>query len=138
MSVFPMQSSDPNIEMARLQKEVSRKLGLSLDKLVFNYTEVEGGSKLELVTINPKHDQSFLFHSLVAKDKLSALNELFDYVSKHFRKEQSYTVQWAQQQGELHTSYFRARDMFEVLEKFYHGRHRDDYIIFSVTLNPIA
>lgn len=133
-----MQSSDPNIEMARLQKEVSRKLELPLDKLVFNYSEEEGGTKLELVTINPKHDQSFLFHSLVAKDRLTALSEMFDYVSKNFRKEQSYTVQWSQHQGELHTSYFRARDMFEVLEKFYHGRHRDDYIIFSITLNPIA
>lgn len=133
-----MQSSDPNIEMARLQKEVSRKLELPLDKLVFSYTEEDGGTKLELITINPKHDQSFLFHSLVAKDRLTALNEMFDYVNKHFRKEQSYTVQWAQQSGELHTSYFRARDMYEVLDKFYHGRQKDDYIVFSITLNPIA
>lgn len=133
-----MNSADPNIEMARLQREISRKLDLPLDNLVFNYTTEDEGVRLELITINPKHDQSFLFHSVVAPNKLKALGDLFDYVLQTFRKEQSYTVQWAKKEGELHTSYFRARDMFEVLEKFYHGRVKDDYLIFSITLNPIA
>ncbi len=124
--------------MARLQKEVSRKLGLTLDKLVFNYRDEEGKTRLDLITINPKHDQSFLFHSLVAADRLEALGAMFDYVDKHFRKDQSYTVQWAQQSGELHTSYFRAKDMYEVLDKFYHGRPKEEYNIFSITMNPIA
>lgn len=133
-----MNSADPNIEMARLQREISRKLELPLDNLVFDYTQAGDRVKLELITINPKHDQSFLFHAVSADDKLTAMRELLDYVVQTFRKEQSYTVQWAKKGGELHTSYFRARDMFEVLEKFYHGRIKDDYLVFNITLNPIA
>jgi len=133
-----MNSTDPNIEMARLQREISRKLELPLDNLVFNYTPEGDQVKLELITINPKHDQSFLFHALQAEDKITALRNLLDYVVQTFRKEQSYTVQWAAKGGELHTSYFRARDMFEVLEKFYHGRVKEDYLVFNITLNPIA
>jgi predicted enzyme involved in methoxymalonyl-ACP biosynthesis len=133
-----MKSSDPNIEMARLQREISRKLELPLDNLIFDYTAEGDAIRLELITINPKHDQSFLFHAVVAADKLTALSELLEYVAQTFRKEQSYTVQWARKAGELHTSYFRARDMYEVLDKFYHGRVKEDYLVFNITLNPIA
>jgi len=134
-----MQPSDPHIAIARLQKDISRHLDLPLDKLIFNYSTEGEKVTLELITINPKHDQSFLFHSVIGADKVEALNSLLDYVDKHFRKEQSYSVQWAQKGGgELHTSYFRARDMYDVLDKFYHGREKDEYLIFTITLNPIA
>jgi hypothetical protein len=134
-----MYSADPNIEIARLQKDISRKLDLPMDKLVFNYLQQPSGVRFELITINPRHDQSFLFHTVDAPTRIAALEQMVEYITLNFRKEQSYTVQWAQKgSGEFHTSYFRARDLYEVLDKFYHGRDRDQYTVFSVTLNPIA
>ncbi|WNJ19405.1 hypothetical protein [Pontibacter sp. G13] len=139
MTTIPMSSSDVHIEVARLQNEISRKLNLSLDQLIFNHQEIDGQHSLELITINPKHNQSFLFHTITADSKVNALSLMADYVTKKSQVKQSYTVQWSQKgEGDLHTSYFRAMDMHEVLEKFYHGRTKDDYTIFSVTLNPIA
>ena len=134
-----MQGQDQHIETARLQQLISRQLELSLSQLIFNYTQETEGVKLDLITINPKHDQSFLFHSVNAADKVEALNLMLDYSAKTFRRNQSYTVQWSQRgSGELHTSYFRARDMFDVLNKFYHGREQHDYVLFSLTMNPEA
>ncbi|RMG70845.1 MAG: hypothetical protein D6722_08020, partial [Bacteroidetes bacterium] len=104
---------------------------------MFNYTNVEAGVRLELITVNPKHDQSFLYHSIEAGSKEEALRQMSDYVVKNNQVKNSYTVQWAQKgSGELHTSYFRARDIYGVLEKFYHGRDKGDFTIFSITLNP--
>ncbi|MDX1907037.1 MAG: hypothetical protein SF053_08365 [Bacteroidia bacterium] len=135
----PIPAPDQHVEIARLQRDISRKLDLPMDKLVFNFRENSPGITLELITINPRHDQAFLFHTVEATGKTEALEMMLDYVVKSFRKEQSYTVQWAQRgSGELHTSYFRAQDMYEVLDKFYHGRQADTYIVFSVVLNPIA
>ncbi|TAE47498.1 MAG: hypothetical protein EAZ89_17750 [Bacteroidetes bacterium] len=132
-------STDLNLEIARLQKDIGRKLDVSLDNLIFNYSASGDHIKLELFTINPRHDQSFLFHTVMGKDKVEALEQLLDYVLKTHNKERSYTVQWSKKgAGELHTSYFRARDMYDVLEKFYRGREKDEYVVFSVTMNPIA
>lgn len=139
MSTESARITDINLEIARLQKDISRKLDLSLDHLIFNYLQLDASLRLELFTINPRHDQSFLFHAIEGRDKVDALEKMLDYVLKNYNRERSYTVQWAKKGGgELHTSYFRARDMYEVLEKFYKGRDRDDYTVFSITLNPIA
>ncbi len=54
---------DKNLEIARLQKEIGDYIGMGADSLVFNYEEVpNGGIKLFLITLNPAHNQSFLFH----------------------------------------------------------------------------
>lgn len=132
-------STDPHITVARLQQEISQKLNLNLEHLIFNYTALPEGVRLELITVNPKHDQSFLYHSTEAPSKEEALRRMSDYVIKNNQAKNSFTVQWTQKGiGELHTSYFRARDIYEVLEKFYHGQEKGDFTIFSITLNPIA
>lgn len=134
-----MHSADPHIASARLQKDISLRLDLPLDNLIFNFEATGKGSKLELITINPKHEESFLYHTVEAPGKLEALEKMLEYVTKTSQVKQSYTVQWSQRgKGGLHTSYFRARDVYEVLEKFYHGRDKEDYTIFSLTLNPVA
>ncbi|GAB4420701.1 MAG: hypothetical protein OHK0039_34590 [Bacteroidia bacterium] len=134
-----MLTPDINLIIARLQSDISQKLGLPLENLVFNYVESAEGVGLELITINPKHDQSFLFHAVSGSDKQDALQKMVEYVLQNSKQKSSYTVQWTQKGlGELHTSYFRARDIYEVLEKFYHGRDKDRYTIFSITLNPVA
>lgn len=131
---------DPNIEIARIQKSISKLLELPLDKLVFDYQQ-NGGDEvtLNLITINPRHDETFLFHTTAGPDKLSALQAMQEYAEKKHGKKQSYTVQWAQKgKSELQVSYFRARSMYEVLDKFFHGRNADEYTIFSIQLNPVA
>lgn len=130
---------DRNIEIARIQNTISKRLELPLDKLVFDYTQENELVQLNLVTINPRHDETFLFHTTEGADKLEALQQMLDYVEKKHSKKLSYTVQWAQKgKAELQVSYFRARTMYEVLDKFFHGRNQDEYTIFSVHLNPVA
>ena len=134
-----MEGQEQHLEVARLQQLISHQLELPLSQLIFNYTQEDEGVKLDLITINPKHDESFLFHSSVGADKITVLNTMVDYAAKTYRRKQSYTVQWSQRgSGDLHTSYFRARDMFEVLEKFFHGRNQHEYVVFSLTMNPVA
>lgn len=130
---------DQNIEIARIQKSISKWMELSLDKLVFDYTQDGDQVKLNLITINPRHDETFLFHTTEGGDKLTALQSMLEYVEMKHAKKQSYTVQWAQKgTADLQTSYFRARSMYEVLDKFFHGRNAEEYTVFSIQLNPIA
>ncbi len=130
---------DRNIEIARIQREISKALELTLDHVVFDYTQEDGLVQLNLITINPRHDETFLFHTTEGTDKLEALQQMIEYVEKKHAKKQSFTVQWAQKgKSELQVSYFRARTMYEVLDKFFHGRNAEEYIIFSIQLNPIA
>ena len=64
---------------------------------------------------------------------------MLDYVKTHREKKNSYTIQWSMRNSnELHTSYFRAKDVLEAIEKLYFGRDANSLIIFSVVLNPIS
>jgi len=130
---------DNNIEIARLQNEIIKSLGMNPDRVVFNFQDRPGQIKLQLITINPIHEQSFLLHATHGTDKVDALQKMADYVNSKFREESSYTLQWALMgDNKLHTSYFRANNIYEVLDKFYFGREPNSYTIFSITLNPIS
>lgn len=132
-------ASDVHVEAARMQQQIKDYLGLRTSDLMFEYSLVEGRVKLDLITINPRHNQSFLFHSEQGADKVDALHKMLDYVQSYKEKENSYTIQWvAKGEHELHTSYFRASNILEVLEKLYYGRDRNTITVFSVVLNPIS
>lgn len=131
--------NDLHVEAARLQKEIKSYLGLRSNALIFEYGEVENKIKLDLITINPRHNQSFLFHSELGYDKIEALKKMLDYIQNYREKEGSYTIQWiANGQKELHTSYFRASNMYDALDKLYYGRDMNQITVFSVVLNPVA
>ena len=130
---------DAHVEAARLQQVIIEYLGLRASDLLFEYSVLEGKTKLDLITINPRHNQSFLFHSERGTDKVDALRKMHDYVRNYKEKENSYTIQWvATEKKELHTSYFRAGNILEALEKLYYGRDRATITVFSVVLNPIS
>ena len=132
-------STDVHVEAARVQQQIKDHLGLRTSDLIFEYTIVDGKTKLDLITINPRHNQSFLFHSETGADKIDALKKLLDYVQNNKEKENSYTIQWvAKSANELHTSYFRASNILNALEKLYYGRDRNPITVFSVVLNPIS
>lgn len=132
-------SSDIHVEAARIQKEIKSHLGLRSSDLIFEYNNTDGKVKLDLITINPRHNQSFLFHSVMGFDKVDALNKMLDYVEHYKEKESSYTIQWiAKGNKELNTSYFRASSVYDALDKLYYGRDSNTMTVFSVVLNPVA
>src|SRR5688572_17285225 len=131
--------SDMHVEAARVQQEIKSYLGLRTSDMVFEYTTIDGKVKLDLITINPRHNQAFLFHSETGADKVDALRKMLDYVQSSKEKENSYTIQWvAKGEGdkELNTSYFRASNVLDALQKLYYGRDMNTITVFSVVLNP--
>lgn len=134
-----MTLTDQNVETAKYQKDISQRLGLDSDNLIFNYKQKNETVRLDLVTVNPKHEQSFLFHTITGTDKIDALKKMLEYIEKHYHNENSLTVQWIKiGENKLHTSYFRAQNMYEALDKFYYGRDMGHYKIFSIALNPVS
>ena len=131
--------SEMHVEAARIQQEIKDYLGLPSSDLVFEYTNVDGKVKLDLITINPRHNQAFLFHSETGSDKVEALKKMLSYVQSYKEKENSYTIQWVVKGGkELHTSYFKAANIMDALQKLYYGRDMNTITVFSVVLNPIS
>lgn len=131
--------TDIHVEAARIQQEIKDYLGLRTADMVFEYTPVDGKVKLDLITINPRHNQAFLFHNETGADKVDALKKMLNYVQNYKEKENSYTIQWvAKGDTELHTSYFRAGNIMDALQKLYYGRDMNTITVFSVVLNPIS
>lgn len=132
-------SSDVHVESARIQQQIKGYLGLRTSDLIFEYSVMDGKTKLDLITLNPRHNQSFLFHSETGSDKVDALKKMWSYVQNFKEKDNSYTIQWVVSgEHELHTSYFRASNIFNALEKLYYGRDRNMITVFSVVLNPVS
>jgi len=132
-------TSDAHVEAARVQQQIKDYLGLRSSDLMFEYTLLDGKTKLDLITISPRHNQSFLFHSETGAEKVDALKKMLEYVQSYKEKENSYTIQWVtKSDSELHTSYFRASNILDALEKLYYGRDRNTITVFSVVLNPIS
>jgi len=132
-------SSDIHVESAKIQREIKNYLGVNSSELVFEYSAHDGRQKLDLITINPRHNQSFLFNSTLGFDKVDALNKMLNYVKNLRDEESSYTIQWmAKDEKELHTSYFRASNILDSLDKLYYGRDRNTITVFSVVLNPVS
>jgi hypothetical protein len=134
-----MTRPDQNVEIARYQKDIAVRLGMDPQNLIFNYKQKNETVRLDLVTVNPKHDQSFLFHTITGTDKIDSLRKMLEYIDQHYHQENSMTIQWIKVgDNRLHTSYFRASNMYEALDKFYYGRDMSQYKIFSIVLNPVS
>jgi hypothetical protein len=132
-------TTEVHVESARIQKQIENHLGLSGDSLLFEFRQMDNKVRLDLITVNPRHLQSFLFHTEIGYDKVDVLRKMLDYVQSYKEKESPYTVQWmARGDKELNTSYFRARNMYEALDKLYFGRDMNTITVFSVVLNPVS
>lgn len=130
-------SSDLHVESARIQRQIETHLGLGSGNLLFEFRQLEGQVRLDLITVNPRHHQSFLFRYEVGYDRLDALRKMLAYVQQYRDRESSYTIQWrARGEKELQTSYFRAHNAYEALDKLYYGRDLNTITVFSVVLNP--
>lgn len=134
-----MVTTDERVEVAKLQKDIKDMLGLNTENLVFEYSSHNSTIKLDLITVNPRHNQSFLFHTSEGIDKIDALKKMRDYVKRKYKEENSYTIQWTTvDSNELHTSYFRAKDMYSALDKLYYGRDMNTISVYIIKLNPIS
>jgi hypothetical protein len=132
-------TTEVHVESARIQKQIENHLGLSGTSLLFEFRQMDNKLRLDLITVNPRHQQSFLFHTETGYDKVDALRKMLEYVQSYKEKESSYTVQWmARGDKELNTSYFRARNMYEALDKLYFGRDMNTITVFSVVMNPVS
>jgi hypothetical protein len=132
-------TKDRNLEIARLQKEIGAYIGMGQDSLMFNFDEDGQRTKLYIITLNPRHNQSFLFHATEGVDKLEALRSMLEYVKTYKERTSSYTIQWsARGDNNLQTSYFRAKNVLEALDKLFYDRDPNSITVFSVMLNPIS
>ena len=132
-------SSDTRVEQARLQREIEKLLNLRETELLFEFREVDQQQRLDLVTVNPRHRQSFLLRTETGRDRLEALQRMLEYVQDYRERDSSFTIQWrALNEPELNTSYFRAKHVYEALDKLYFGRDMHTITVYSVVLNPIA
>ena len=130
---------DKNIELAQLQGEIGKYIGLGQNSLVFQFEEAPSGILLRLITISPMHNQSFLFHSCSGETRIEVLKGMLEYVKSYKEAESSFTIQW-NLKGEniLHTSYFRAKNILGALDKLYFDRDPNSITVFSVMMNPIS
>lgn len=135
-----MTASETAIEIKSLEEKISAHIGpASSVELTFKYQELDKEVKLDVVTINPKHNQSFLFHSVVGYSKVDALYKMLEYIKNYKDKESSFTIQWSlKESSNLNTSYFRAANLLSAIEKFYFERDVNSTVVFSVVLNPIS
>ncbi|KAB2814017.1 hypothetical protein [Phaeocystidibacter luteus] len=132
-------SDQETLEIAKLQGEIESYLNLGSTSIIFDYQDKGKQMRLDVITVNPRHDQSFLFQSSLGYDKVDVLKKMFDYVKTYKEKENTYTIQWAmREKEELHTSYFRAKDIPEAIDKLHYGRDPNGIVIFSVVMNPIS
>jgi hypothetical protein len=126
-------------EINRLKAEMGRYIGLGNNSLNFQFEDLNGSWLLRLITINPKHNQSFLFHTSAGETQLEAIQEMLNYVKAFKEDESSYTIQWTLLgEQSLHTSYFRAKNVIGALDKLYFGRDPNSITVFSVIMNPIS
>ncbi len=123
-----------------LENTIRSRIGLPSEEIQFIYSDLDGRVILEVFTINSRHSQRFLYHSEEALTIEDALKKMFDYVEEHCLTESSYTIQWIDINNpkQFQTSYFRGKDLFTVLEKFYYGRDKTASKIFSIQLNPVS
>ena len=134
-----MTTTDTHLRIAELQDKICTKLGIESKNLLFDFHEFADYVDLDLITVNPKHKQSFLFHSTEGRDRIEALEQMFNYVSRNIAVEDSFTIQWSLKgDHELHTSYFRAKSIMDALDKFYFGRSVNSVVVYSVILNPVS
>ena len=133
-------TNDLHVKIAELQEDIEKHIGgLQSNSIIFQHEELDGKAVLNLITVNPRHRQSFLFHSVDGYDKIDCLKKMMKYVKNYKEEACSYTIQWSLKgESELNTSYFRAANILDALDKLYYGRDMNSVTVFSVVLNPIS
>ena len=130
---------DTTLRIKELQERIITTLKIKKENISFEFHQMPEYVDLDLITVNPNHQQSFIFHSTEGRDKIEALELMLNYINSQLFIENSYTVQWKLTgSNKIHTSYFRAKNIMDALDKLYFGRSIGSVIIYSVNLNPLS
>jgi len=130
---------DKHLRISELQQKIRKALNINEENICFEFHQMPDYFDLDLITVNPIHKQSFLFHSTEGRDKIEALEIMLKYVNNQLYIEDSYTIQWKLTgENKIHQSYFRAKNIFDALDKFYFGRSTESVLVYSIHLNPIS
>lgn len=91
-----------------------------------------------VTTLNTQTGETFVLRVEEANSKYAALKAVVHYLDTIKPTESSYTFKWARKgAGEpVQISYFYGQDFLEVTEKFYAGKRREEYVVFSADMNP--
>lgn len=98
-------------------------------------------NEVRAITYNPKNNERFLLLKVQESSEIDALYKILEYVENHRTVYYSHTIVWRNLKEQLvrnNTSYFYAKNALEAMEKFYHGKNPNDYMVFEVKLNPIS
>lgn len=96
-------------------------------------------------TFNEQTKETFLLKSCRGETHIECLDKIYNYIKLFNEKKltsYSWTVKWAKiengQMGNTNTSYFQAHSLAEIDEKFFAGKERKNYHIFSAKCNPLS
>jgi hypothetical protein len=132
-------TTNNSVRIAELQREIEEYISLGSNSILYDFKEENGNVTLHAITVNPRHNQSFLFHTSRGLNRIDALEQLLAYVKEFREKESSFTIQWAIIGDErLQTSYFSAKNIIGALDKLYFDRDPNTVTVFNVSLNPIT
>ena len=84
---------DNHVRIAELQQYIREGIGIDEKNILFEFSDKEGQTQLEVITINPNHKQSFLYHTELGSDKINVLELMLDYVKKTRLQRNTYTIQ---------------------------------------------
>lgn len=95
--------------------------------------------QITVTTCNPRTFETFLYKKVIVSSVIKGLEEILEYAQNHKADYNAYTVVWSKKGNfKEEKSHFYCKDILEVLEKFFHDKKREDYIIYSVSMNPIS
>ena len=103
----------------------------------FEYNQINGKTEVTIITYNPLHHEQFVLKKEYAPNPESGLKRILEYLENTRKFQNTYTLVWLKKgESKTRTSYFSGSDMKDVLEKFYHNKNSEDYIIYEIKLNP--
>jgi hypothetical protein len=136
------------METTILKEDLEKQIIDLIEKDNSNRCDVEfvyapgnhNGIDLFVITHNPIHKTAFLFSKDWGLTEENALENLIKELHHPNKKKEefTFTVTWEKVGSTTQNSYFSGTDMYDVLDKFYHGKNPKEYVIFNVKLNPIS
>nr|QBM02782.1 hypothetical protein [uncultured archaeon] len=93
---------------------------------------------INVMTYNPKTRETFLLKEVTSNSDEEGLMKISEYVKNH--KLITILILLSGQKSEVSQScsHFYYQDALEVLEKFFFNKQREDYVIYSLSMNPKA
>lgn len=96
---------------------------------------------VRVFTKNKRTGVQFLLKEVITPIVDQGLMDILYYLTTLKEENDSFTVEWIQKgkkQDVPEKSYFYCKDIVEVLEKFYDNHERDEFIVYSIKVNPRA